>query len=270
MGVNEDVTIIMVTYYLGDALFKCIDRLIEVTDYPYRLIVAENLSDNSPTIREKLREYVDSGKVDKAYFFNENFLASVTPYIFRKEKKTKYTIITDSDVYITKKDTPCWLTTFVNKLSSEDDLASVAFHSLQHPTLSTASGNHKTKFYIEHRQTFGDDWCYKNIDGHCHHNGHFYTFKTDILKQYPGRLFIDGELIMWLRRRGIKSVRYDKTPVLNMSTITSGLDDEYMSLINIPEVKDYIKLRKIAGPMTQMRLPGDGDYTVYTLEHNNN
>jgi len=48
----------MISYYSKDIVERVIDRINEVTKYPFRLIVGDNLSKNSPEIREMLKTKV--------------------------------------------------------------------------------------------------------------------------------------------------------------------------------------------------------------------
>lgn len=257
----------MTTWFLKDTVFKTIDRLCEVTDYPYKLIVGDNLSENSESIREKLKEYVDAGKIDKLYLFDGNYRGGNVIEIFKKEKLGKYTILTDSDAYILEKDEPCWLTTFVNKLDSDNTVGSIAFSSINSPTKITARGADKSQRVKKVKELKNKTFCKKDsVDGKCHHNGHFLTLRTSILKKKlvkaggSGDAFVDGNLYGFIKSLGYSLLRYDKTSVLNLSTISSlNLSEKYG--VNISYNKKYLKLRKESKHYTSVIT--EENYTTY-------
>ena len=260
---TKSVTIIMTSYFLEEVLFRVIDRLIEVTDYPYKLIVGDNLSENSESIRKRLKEYVDEGKIHKTYFFHGNYRGMNVREIFSKEPKSDYTILTDCDAYILEKDDPCWLTTFINTMEKDKQVAGIAFSSINSPTIITSRGGHNTEHVKKVKKLKDSIFCVKDTnkkrsDGECHHNGHFYTLRTSILKGLPS--FVDGNIFQKLKRKGYKSYRYDKTSVINLSTIVAlDLSEKYD--IDITTNKNYLNLRRRSkhhkGNLTEK------NYTVY-------
>jgi len=264
MLTQNDVTIIMISFYLEEVLFKTIDRLIEVTKYPYRLVVGDNFSDNSNKIRKKLKEYVDDGKIDKVYFFNKNFKAKNTKFIFNKEPKTKFTVLTDSDAYILNRSTDCWLTDFINKFESNKEIGLISFSSLNSPTQITSTGGDKHERVKKVKKLVNGDFCVKGPNNKCHHNGHYMTFKTELLKNLPNKIFTDGAIMSQLKESKNKSLRYDKNSVLNLSTIVSGFKDFNIPNVDLIENKNYLQIRNKSGDLTNSPDIKENDYIIYT------
>ena len=226
------VNIYLVSYFSEPIVEKVIRRIKEVTIYPHRLIVGDNLSMHSTSIRKKLKELVDEKLIDKLFLYDDNYLSSVPKHMITNDDTSDIIIITDYDAYIENITDPCWLTDYINKFESDKDVLMIQFYA--------SNGNLSTNGVPFPRTN--NDFCvsWKKTGEKCKANGHFLALRRTVLdayfKRYPDKPTVDGNLILFideLRRKekiDYKKLRYDKSSVLNLSTKLCKTDNEYKNI----------------------------------------
>lgn len=100
------VTIYTITWNNEQFIELLAKRIRETTNYPYRLVVAENRSEASPDIQKKLISLKEQGLVDKIYIFDENYVGTAMRFtiehdeINRLKEDRSFYVRTDHDAYI--------------------------------------------------------------------------------------------------------------------------------------------------------------------------
>jgi len=100
------VTIYIVTWNNEQFIETIVKRIHETTSYPFRLVVSENKSENSPAIREKLISLKEKGLVDKIYAFDQNTVGTAQRFTpehdeaDRLKEGRSFYVTTDHDAYI--------------------------------------------------------------------------------------------------------------------------------------------------------------------------
>ena len=229
---NSTVNIYLVSYFSEEIVEKVIRRINEVTIYPYRLIVGDNLSKNSTSVRNKLKSLVDEGLIDKLFLYDDNYISSVPKHMILNDTPSDIVIITDYDAYIEDKTDPCWLTNYVKKLESDKDILMVQFYA-SNGNLSTGGvpfNRTKEEFCISSKKT----------GQKCKANGHFLALRRTVLdayfKRYPNKPTVDGNLMIFIDELRVrekvdyKKLRYDKSSVLNLSTNLCKHNNHYRNI----------------------------------------
>lgn len=220
----KSVNILMLTFYLTDIAEMVLDRLRDATNYPYRLFVADNLSDMSPNMRKMLKGRVDSGEIDAAFFMEQNHLNSAANLMFSNVPHADFTILTDQDAFLPKIE-PCWLTRYMQFFEEYENLLMLGFHSKEGNLLHNGMPSPKVN----------NDLCLEGMYAEspdCHCNGHFQAFPTWVLNRYAddGRAFYDGgfrSFIKEIREKDDKPYvmgRFDAASVSNLSTTNTTED----------------------------------------------
>lgn len=253
------INIIMISYYSKDIVEKVIDRINEVTKYPFRLIVGDNLSKNSPEIREMLKTKVGEGKVTKAYFYDDNYMTSIFNHMLGLEMNdAKFSIVTDHDAFIIT-DTD-WLTIFNDTFENDDLVVGMGFRSIN----GNLSENGKNMDKDVKKKC-----CVNMVDGRCMFNAHYFAFRNDLLKRYfkTGKPIVDGELRLFtdnIRRsdkKPYKLVRYDEGCVSNLSS-------DLMGLTKTTEIKSDINYKNMRTKVLHGRVNerGKGFLKLYNIK----
>lgn len=243
MDFNNDTTpinIVMISYYSKEIVERVIDRINERTETPFRLIVGDNLSENSPEIREMLRQKVDEGKISRAYFYDDNYMTTILNHMVELEMNdAKFTIITDHDALLSEDVDPKWLDEFKECFNNMDNVAGIGFRSMNgNLSENGVNKNNDTK----------KEFCINMEDGRCMFNAHYFAFDNTLLKRYMNnkRPIVDGGLRQFVdeirRIDGInyKLIRYDKTPVSNLSSDLCGVS----KTTDLETDKKYLNMRR--------------------------
>ncbi len=236
----KSVNIYMVTYHSLEIIVKTINRLHEVTKYPFRLIVGDNLSEKSDEIRLTLKNMVDQGKIDMLFMYDDNYLASITKHMIIKDSiKSDIIIITDQDAYISKDNNECWLNDYVEAFNNDKKVMMIQYHALNGNLSMNGVGYKKTdkKFCVSNVKT----------KEKCQSNGHYMALKKEYLESFfkdnPNKPTVDGYLITYIDTlRGKDNIdytklRYDNNSVINLSSESCGVsnltdikkDDKYLN-----------------------------------------
>lgn len=224
----KSVNIYMVAYHSLEIIETTIRRLHEVTKYPFRLVVGDNLSQNSDEIRGFLKNMVDNGLVDMLFMYDDNYLSSITKHmILNDTNKSDIIIITDQDAFINDKNKGCWLTDYMEAFNDDEKVMMIQFHSLN-GNLSMNGVGYKIsdgKFCKSNNET----------KEKCQSNGHFMALKKEYLESffnvYPNKPTTDGFLIMYMDEIRNKNnidytkLRYDKNSVINLSSDSCGVSN---------------------------------------------
>jgi hypothetical protein len=225
---EKQVDIAFMSFYFTDVIFMVVDRLHEVTKHPFRIIVGDNLSENSPVIREKLRSYVEQGKISTAYFFDNNSRYNRME-MYKNEPKPDYYIGSDQDALIEDNQDGCWLTDYVEMLESDNNVGIAGFSAKN--GWGSRSGQKRTS-----QRTTVQKWKMyppKRRGGHgLPFNGHLIAIKSEFMDGYrkTGMMWSDGSIQRFLAELGYASARYDKSSVYNVSSIKRGFKVDGMDI----------------------------------------
>lgn len=233
------VKIILVSYYQPEILEKVIKQLVKVTAYPnYKIIVADNKSENSGEIRERCGRLISEGIVDKAYFFKKNLMGNSTRYVVKDNLDCDIVCWGDYDAFILDPaDGSCWLTDFVNCLSEDERALMLQFSAVNNPLFRKDLPPIK----IDNSKSW-------TINGPA--NGHYLTVRRDFFIDYlqssPTPRFVDGDFMNYTERKvtetGISYYRkrYDKNSVINLSSESCGISN---LVGDIKADENYLKKR---------------------------
>jgi hypothetical protein len=251
---EKQVDIVFMSFYFTDVIFMVVDRLHEVTNHPFRILVGDNLSENSPEIRKKLRSYVEQGKISTAYFFDNNSRRNRLS-MYKNESKPTYYVGSDQDALIEDTQDGCWLTDSIEMLESDNNVGITGLSSLNAPIVGRGPISTCDKKF---QDTPCPQW---KIFPHDHKKlsrksngwwppfkGHLMTYKSEFMDKFcqTGNFFADDHIQDLITTKlGYSSARYEKTSVYNLGTIKVGHPVEGM---DIPVDRGYIKFRrKISG-----------------------
>lgn len=255
---NKKVDIVFMSFYFTDVIFMVVDRLHEVTKHPFRIVVGDNLSENSPVIREKLRDYVKQGKISTAYFFDNNSRYNRLA-MYKNEPNPDYYVGSDQDALVENNKDGCWLTDSIEMLESDNNVGITGMSSLNgtcprpgQTLRDTSCGDWKIfppDYRRLNRKSRGDWPPFK---------GHLMTYKSEFMDSFcKGRRFFADDFIQDLitTKLGYASARYEKTSVYNLGTIKVGNKVEG---IDIPVDLGYKKFR---GAISRLKR-GSGGFEI--------
>ena len=239
---NKKVDIHFMSFYFTDVIFMVVDRLHEVTKHPFRIIVGDNLSENSPIIREKLREYVEQEKISTAYFFDNNSRRNRLA-MYKNEPKPDYYVGSDQDALIENNQNGCWLADAIEMLESDNNVGITGISSFNGPIQGS-----KKKL----KDSNSGDW--KIFPPNCKKKmkrgywppfkGHFVTYNSEFMDKFcqTGRFYADDHIQNLITTSmGYSSARYEKSSVYNLGTIKIG---RTVPGIDIPTDMGYLKPRR--------------------------
>jgi len=119
---QKPVDILVLTYNRIKYFETFVEELYKNTDYPFRLIVIDNGSTDGT--RELILDLTHTGKIWQWVFTNNNLLmAEAFNEGFKLVESELF--ITVADDMIAPKIKPCWLTIFVAKMNSDNNIGSI-------------------------------------------------------------------------------------------------------------------------------------------------
>lgn len=248
----KPISIYLISYYFLDVIFGVIDRIHEVTNYPVKIIVGDNYSQNSSQIRQKLNQYRSQNKIHAAYLYPNNHGTKIIKHmVFTENEKSDFIIVGDGDALISPSVDHNWINHFLSILK-DPKVGLIGFQS-KNESLPIAMSNGKrdsanfkinpvslhTLFSPEKVLTMGASPI----------RGHFMTLRTNDLYEYYEHSALDhgtydGQLQRFLASRGYSIAKYTKSFTYNLGTIKSGFDCDNLSSIYKPDIS-YQKIRKI-------------------------
>lgn len=233
------VKIILVSYYQPFILEKVIRQIHKVTKYTnYKIIVADNRSENSEIIKEKCRSLINEGLLSKAYFFKKNLMGNATRYVVKENLDCDVVSWGDYDAFILDPlDGSCWLTDFVECLQEDKRALMLQFSAVNNPLFR------KDLPPIQINRE--DDWSINTPA-----NGHFLTVRKDFFLDYLNSSrfprFVDGDFMNYTEGKFLETgisyyrKRYDKNSVINLSSEACGISD---LVGDIKKDETYLKKR---------------------------
>jgi len=254
------VTIYAVTWNNEQFIEMTVRRIHETTSYPFRLVVSENKSENSPSIREKLISLKEQGLIDKLYLYDGNYVGTSGRYTIEhdepdrlKEHRSFY-VRTDHDAYITSlwEEIPDWLEHYAQVFDDKHcDIEAIRM----------ASNRFWLAKYFNDSLDGNDDrnlrgWIYQSkIEGKLHNeyaylskrfirtNNHFQAVTERVMKSWftskPNSNPVDGVLEPWLIKQKNMHV-YTPAYVENLSIYQQFPDPKNRISLD----PDYVKARK--------------------------
>ncbi len=120
------VDIVVVTYNRIDYFKTFVKFLYLSTEYPFRLIVVDNGSDDGT--REHILGLEEKGVVWKHVFNDKNLpLAAAFTEGYKQVESEYFVTVADDMIPILRKTGPCWLTVFMHKMRTDKDVGCINF-----------------------------------------------------------------------------------------------------------------------------------------------
>jgi len=238
--------IYLTCFHFKEIIFHTIDRIKQTIKYPHRIIVSENLSENSKTIRERLNFYLELNKINKIYTFNNNSRLNRLLCIKDdlKQNPCDFITISDQDAYIEEGIKQCWLKEFTNLLNNKTlNIGAVAFSSYNQQWRMEKI---KQKYSVENNAEFTIFYPNNFQDWDFPFNEHLLTMKQDYLQQLiSNEEWIDDRKIHNFNHKNLKnSARFNKHRVFNLSCV-SIFNKSFDNLnLKIKREENYEDLRK--------------------------
>jgi len=228
-----------------------------------RIVVIDNLSENSTEIRDTLKHAHSQGIVDRCYFMEGNYIFNSAREVVKhvlSEEETNFVTIADGDVIPPNLDN-CWYQVFRNYFNKFDDLCAMGFSTdLHHQTreelmknaydfgrVTRPEARKCAVGYVPYFNKTAETIEYHNyinkIDENvieCNPMFQYYMFKTSVIQDFlthnPKLTLGDGHLTKFILNNKGKIFRYEKQYAKNLT-----YSDELLQENNY---KNYKKNRK--------------------------
>jgi len=119
---NQPIDIVILTYNRLSYFKRMLESLISNTDYPYRLIVVDNASDDKNMI-EYLKKQLLGGFINKLIINDKNYILKGWHYGL-SEISSPFFALSDPDIVLPES-RPCWLTQLVDSISRHPEVVRI-------------------------------------------------------------------------------------------------------------------------------------------------
>ena len=140
------ISIIVITFNRIEYIKIFIEYLYLFTDYPFRLIVVDNGSEDGT--KELILKLEKDGLIWKHVFNSENLKLAAAQTEGFKQVESDLFVVADDDMQVPIFKSPCWLTLLRNKILSDDNIGCINFSGARQ---SFRSFNIKRRPLIESR-----------------------------------------------------------------------------------------------------------------------
>lgn len=233
---NEPINIFLISFKFSDTLPHVINSIKKNIKYPNRIIIGDNLSNNSRKIRNMLRSFVDEGRIYSAYFYPTNSKTKIIKHMVYSEMELnnghfpEYTVFSDGDALIKHIDDSCWLTDFISKMQLNPKIGIVGYQNKNtsikrsragvkiEPDFISPSGA-KSKFIEYSSESISSD-------SPCPIRAHYLLSRThtllDFWTEFEQDDIYDGQYQRYLGNLGYSASKYINGFTYNLGTIKAG------------------------------------------------